>query len=326
MSESATVNCFAGAGIETEWDSPVAPAYYFNWLTPGESLSSHREYAFNETMDGQIQSREPSLDLTYWDGSLTGELTYDGHEILLRALMGAVGESDPVGGGEDPVVWTFSPSVGPIGTSIYMNRDAKLYKYSGGKCTGATFTFGGGPVCMVSYDFLGGTMASDTVEVRADKTFYTYNPVKRVNASSSITLGSTPAEIKAYLTQATINVSNERTKESTIFASTIIEPQFSGKQKITGSMTGWMSADAYTNIGADFEGGEDSGIVITLAGAGDLEYVFTMESCYLGPTGDPQASSGGLVQCTWPFWAWYDGTNDGLTIKVTHDTATDYFA
>jgi len=321
--EAASFNCFAGVAPEGTWNTPVAPDYYFNWLTGISGAGLNREYEFNETMDGQVQSREPSLVLTDWARTIEGELTFDGHEMMLRQLLGEVGDSDPVQD-DDAYTWTFTPASQPTGLTLYANMDAKLYKYSGGKMTGATFTIGGGPVCTVQYNMVGGTVAADTVEARGDKTFYTYNPVKRVNASSTLSVGGT--EVQASLTGATINIARSVTREATVFSASVLEPQISNKFQVTGELTGWLSSAAYTNIAADFEGGTDSGIIITLNGAGDLEYVFTMESCYLGPTGDPVASTGGLVQCTWPFWAWYDGTNDALKIEVTHATSTDYFA
>jgi hypothetical protein len=323
MSKASVLKSFGGVGIETTWDDPIAPSYYFNHMVPGESGGLIRDYAENETMDGTVQLRQPSLDKTLWRKTIPMELTFDGHEILMRQLMGAAAQT-----GAGPYVWKFTPSTQPIGLSLYMNygqgTPGKLLKYSGAKIAGATFTFGGGPVCMVSYDMIGGTVASDTVEVRGDKTFYTYNPVKRVDATSDITVGGD--SVKALITDATIKVENPLTEEQTIYSAAILEPQFSGKQKVTGTMASWVDADFYTHLRTDFAAGTDSGIIITLNGTGNLEWVFTMESCYLTPGGDPEASSGGLVKATMGFMGWYDGTNDQLEIKATHDTATDYFA
>ena len=336
MAFALGTDVFVGVNDEDAWDTAVAPYKYLPCVLAGETLQNHREYEFAETLDGTAQSTEPHLELTYWDGDLPMQINYEGIEFFLYQLMGAESASDPVTVEANVYGRTYTPGTPlPTGLTLYVNRTTKLYKYSGGMITKGTFNIGNsGPVCTATFSMLGGTCATANVESRATKAadpgFFPYNPAMRVGASSDITVGGT--SVKTKLKSATFTIENPLSQERTIFGSSIIQPQFTGKQKVTGQLVGWMDSDAYTNIEGNFENGTDSAIVITVQDStllGATEYrqiVFTFQSCYLGPTGTPTASSAGLIEVTFPFWAWYDTTNDQCKIELYNSDSTDHFA
>jgi hypothetical protein len=102
--------------------------------------------------------------------------------------------------------------------------------------------------------------------------------------------------------------------------------------KISGSLTGWWDNTATvgtdTSLYAPFIAGTDinlsliwSGTNITTSGIAYRKELL-LPTCRLTPTGTPTATGPGVCEVTWAFEAYYDGTNNPLTINLWNSNIT----
>jgi len=325
MAFALGTNTFLGVANQADWGTPVEPETYIDFLLAGESLTKNREYKFTPRLDGTSQRKQPWLAKEWVQGSLPMLLNYSGIEWFFHQLLGTgitpAGPTDTTA-----YTWTLTPATTlPNGLSLHMNRDVKLFKYTDCMLSGAKIEFASGEPGKVTFDVIGKTPTEDTVEDRATKAaspgFSTYVPV--LHNYGSVELAS--QEIKTYLKAASIDIVNPVSEEASIAATTIIQPQFTDKQAVSGTITGWVDATSYPYINQKFDDGTDVKIELhylssVLAGASSVYHSLkiTLDSCYLTGAADPQSGSAGLIECTWPFEAWYDGTNAQISLEIVN--------
>ncbi len=325
MAFALGTNAFLGVGKETSWGQAVTADWYIDFLLAGETLSLNREYEFLPRLDGTSQRKEPYLKRQLIAGDLPIQLNYEGIELFLYQLLGSVDGPNLIGS-SDAYEWTFTPGNSlPAGLTLHMNRDVKKWKYAGCKISAGKFEFNSGEPGKATFTILGKSLTTETADTRGSVSFKTFKPVMQTQGVLEIDDTDRSASVKS----ASINIENPLSEEQPIFDADghIIEPQFTDKMKINGNLVGWLDATMYSAVSAKFEAGTAAKLEVIFTGE-EIEtgYYYklqiTLPNITLVGAGDPSVAAAGLLEVTWNFEAWYDGTDDQIEIKLINTNGT----
>lgn len=325
MAFALGTNAFLGVGKETTWGQAVDPDWYIDFLLAGETLSLNREYDFLPRLDGTSQRKEPYLKRQLVTGELPIQLNYEGIELFLYQLLGSVTGPTLVGA-SSAYQWIFKPGNSlPAGLTLHMNRDVKKWKYAGCKLSAGKFEFSSGEAGKATFTVLGKSLTTDTADNRSTVDFKTFKPVMQTHGTVEIDDTDRSSSLKS----ATVNIENPLSEEQPICDADgyIIEPQFTDKMKVSGTLVGWMSTTMYSAVSAKFEAGTAAKVELIYTGeeieAGyDYTFKITLPNIYLVGAGDPTVAAAGLLEVTWNFEAWYDGTDDQIEIELINTNGT----
>jgi hypothetical protein len=240
-------------------------------------------------------------------GAFSVEATYDNIGMLLKHLMGTVSTV-----GSDPYTHTYTLAQAlPIGLTMEFNRGTGTSEVlEGCKLNSSTLSVSAGGVMTLDCDVIAETSAARGT---AGTPSYATNqrPVLHSHA------GQFSFNAVNYdLVDMSLTVNNALARRQLLGSAVTKEPLRSDFQSVELSVTLEVEDALYAALLADTQG--DAAITFT---SGSLSFAITAQNAYLSAVTDP-ISDANIVRQSLTFVCESDGTDEGLSIAVTNNSAS----
>lgn len=331
MAKGTGTGAFVGFAFDSAWGTFVAGKLYTRQLVK-EDLHLNKPYTYDSYISGTAYQYQPVEGVNNVTGGMTFKNCYTGIEYPLYYLLnGTASGATPTLSETNHVgtwVYTIGTALPTVGLSVSVNRSLMLFQYAGCYVTKGVFSFKQGLPGETEFSVVGKSEATAAVETASGKTFNTYVPL--LATQGSVTIGA--ATICPYLKEATIVVEHEISEDAgSLCSNALIQPVRTGPVKVSGTVTGYYDDTAThgTKVGLYDKFAAGTEVDMSFIWTGGVAYggtnysqTIALKSCVLGPTGTPVTAGPGLYEITAPFTAYYDGTNEPITITLVNTDIT----
>jgi hypothetical protein len=338
MAKISGVNCFMGVALDNAawgtWKTHTASVKHL----VKEDLHLVKPYAFSEFLSGHAQRLTPIPGQSHAEGTIEMVNSYEGCEHLIwYALGGVTGQNGPTlaGTGSAAAKFAFAVPVTTaalpaLGLSITMERSLAYFKYPGCYVKSAEWQFKSGQPGIDRYTVFGPT---ETRVATAQSATNVRPFVPLLGTQGTITETVSAQSICAYIKEATVKIENPMVEDMQSLCSlAMLQPVRAGDMKISGSLTGWyddtVTTGTDTTLYTPFAAGTTvglslvwSGDIITTSVSIAYRKEIIIPACKLTPVGTPTASGPGVSEVTWSFEAFYNGTDNPLSINLWNSYA-----
>jgi hypothetical protein len=342
MAKISGVNCFMGVALDNAaWGTWKTHQLSVKHLVK-EDLHLVKNFVFPEFLSGHAQRLTPITGGSHAEGTIEMVNSYEGCEHLIWYALGgaaAVGNTQnvPTLAGTGNVAGKFAFSVPTttaalpaLGLSLSAERSLKLFKYPGCYVKSGEWQFKSGQPGVDRYSVIGPTETAATIEAATNVRPF----VPLLGTQGTITETVSAQSICAYIKEATVKIENPLWEDGMSLCSlSLLQPVRAGDMKISGSLTGWWDNTATsgteTTLYTPFAAGTAVGLTLTWTGdiittSVSIPYKkeIIIPKAVLTPTGTPTATGPGVCEVTWNFEAYYDGTNNPLSINLWNSNIT----